>query len=106
MAPSGFSLREGTHDGRETVVVAGELDLAATPQLESRIEELSHDGGAVILDLRKLLFIDSTGLRALLRARELCAERQCDFFLIPGPPGVQRLFELTGVLDVLIFLEP
>jgi anti-anti-sigma factor len=86
--------------------VAGELDLATTPQLEARIEQLRREGGAVILDLRNLLFIDSTGLRALLRARELCAERQCDFFLIPGPPGVQRLFELTGVLDVLTFLDP
>jgi anti-sigma B factor antagonist len=106
VASEGMSLRDGTHDGRETLVLSGELDLNSAPRLEARVAELAGTRPAVILDLRELAFTDSTGLRAILRARDLCAEHRCDFGLIPGPPAVQRLFELTRLLDQLPFLAP
>jgi anti-anti-sigma factor len=56
---------------------------------------------AVELDLSRLTFMDSTGLRAVLRAQELCAEHGYDFLVIPGSGQVQRLLELTGTTDVL-----
>jgi anti-anti-sigma factor len=59
-----------------------------------------------VLDLRGVSFIDSTGLRLAL---DLDAAARGDGFrveLIPGPPQVQRIFDLTGALDQLPFVMP
>ncbi|HEV2924859.1 MAG TPA: STAS domain-containing protein [Solirubrobacteraceae bacterium] len=103
--PTHFSLRERADGERRTLAIAGELDLATAPELEARAEQLSAQGRELVFDLGELAFIDSTGLLAILKTRELCAERDCGFFLMPGPPAVQRLFELTGLLDRLPFLD-
>jgi anti-sigma B factor antagonist len=72
--------------------VRGDLDLATAPHLESSFEE---PDGHVALDLAKVRFIDSTGLRALVRIRE----RQARVVLIAPSPVVQRLLSLTGMTD-------
>ena len=48
------------------------------------------------LDLSELDFLDSTGLHLLMRLRGRCEAQGLDLKLVPGPPGVQRLFEITG----------
>jgi anti-anti-sigma factor len=89
-------------DGRHTLLLRGELDLATAAGLESTVLGLFVEGvSAVELDLSRLTFMDSTGLRAVLRAQELCAEHGCDFLVIPGSGQVLRLLELTGTIDAL-----
>jgi anti-anti-sigma factor len=89
-------------DGRHTLLLSGELDLATAAGLESTVLGLFVKSvSAVELDLSRLTFMDSTGLRAVFRTQELCAEHGCDFLVIPGSGQVQRLLELTGTTDVL-----
>lgn len=86
--------------------LSGELDLGASPALERRIRPLFEDGAsAVTLDLSDLIFIDSTGLAAVVLASALCGKHECRFELIPGPRPVQRLFEIAGLLNVLPFRD-
>jgi anti-anti-sigma factor len=81
--------------------------MATAPELDERAAQLCGDGPCrLVLDLRELRFIDSTGLLAIRRMRELCADSGCELQLIPGPPAVQRLFELTGLLERLPFGGP
>jgi anti-anti-sigma factor len=49
--------------------------------------------------------MDSTGLRVVLGWDDFARRDGIEFTLIPGPPALQRLFEITGVLDRLRF-EP
>ena len=105
MSSPGLSLRARVNGERYTLAIAGELDLATSPELEARAEQLCAEGRELVFDLSELAFIDSTGLLAILKTRDLCAERLCGFFLTRGPPAVQRLFELTGLLDRLHFLD-
>ena len=58
---------------------------------------------AVEFDLSRLTFMDSTGLRVVLLAKELCDRHSCEFLVIPGPAQIQRLFEVTGILERLPF---
>jgi anti-sigma B factor antagonist len=105
MSRAGLSLRTRLDGNRSTLVLSGELDLATVAELEAGAEQLCVEGRELVLDLGEIDFIDSTGVLAILKTRELCAERRCDFLLTPGPPAAQRLFELTGLLDRLPFLD-
>jgi anti-anti-sigma factor len=80
------------------LILAGELDLASAPALEAKVDELCVDGAsAVVLDLSKLTFMDSTGLQAVLAATKRCGQHGTDFSLAGATGAVQRLFELTGI---------
>jgi stage II sporulation protein AA (anti-sigma F factor antagonist) len=78
----------------------GELDLASAPALA---EELAKLAGAesVIMDLRELEFIDSTGLSVLVKAHQDAQESGRQFGLVKGGPQVQRLLGLTGLAERL-----
>jgi anti-sigma B factor antagonist len=86
--------------------VRGALDMATVPVLEAEVTRV-RDGGVarLVLDLSGLGFMDSTGLRCIL---ELDAASRQDGFsiaLIPGPPAVQRVFEVTGTTAPLPFID-
>ncbi len=83
---------------RVVITMDGELDMANAPALQAAIEsdELASPK-AVVLDLQGLTFLDSTGLRVILAARELCWRRGQEFAVTPGSAQVQRLLSVTGV---------
>ncbi|HEY0517627.1 MAG TPA: STAS domain-containing protein [Solirubrobacteraceae bacterium] len=83
---------------RAVVEMEGELDMANAPLLQSTIEgaELAS-AKTIVLDLQQLTFLDSTGLRVILSARELCWRRGQEFAVTPGSQQVQRLLSVTGV---------
>jgi anti-sigma B factor antagonist len=93
-----FEVDEHQEEGRLRLTLSGELDLAAVPVLEERLEQLRSDRGTVRLDLSKLEFMDSAGLHLLLRwtndARENGWTLEIDRDV---SQVVKRLFELVGV---------
>jgi anti-anti-sigma factor len=102
--PRSFEVQDVVSDGRHRLVLTGELDLAPAADLEATLLRLCTDGTKEIaLDLSKLRFMGSIGLRLMLLARELCEEHGYEFQLIAGPANIQRVFEMTGLLDVLPF---
>jgi anti-sigma B factor antagonist len=94
-------------DHRVRIAPAGELDMASTPQLEQAFHALRRDGAThLIIDLRGVTFIDSNGLRLALDLDVAARDDGLRLELLPGPPEVQRIFELTGTLDQLPFIAP
>jgi anti-anti-sigma factor len=88
--------------GEHTVVLGGELDMASSPSVHAALVHVCTDDTSVVrLDLSKLAFIDSSGIRTVLAAKELCAEHGCGFQVVPGQAQVQRAFALTGLLNEL-----
>jgi len=80
------------------VSLGGELDLASAPALQEAVGDGSIAGAKrVVLDLDRLAFIDSTGLRVILAVRELCIGRGQELAVTQGSPQVQRLLSITGV---------
>lgn len=93
-------------DGAAVIAVSGELDLASSPALEEELERpMTSDAGSVIVDLRRLEFIDSTGLSVLVRARQKAEQQGRRFALVKGPQQIQRLLNLTGVAERFILLD-
>ena len=91
-------------EGLCTLVLVGELDTRSVPTLEVAISRCCAGGArAVTLDLSRLTFIDSSGLWTITSARRWCERQAYGFSLIPGPESVQRVFDITGLSDVLPF---
>jgi anti-anti-sigma factor len=83
------------------LILTGELDMVSCTDLEVGISSLCRKGISwLVLDLSRVTFMDLCGLRMVLFARELCEWQGCEFGLIPGSASVQRVFELTNLLDV------
>jgi len=79
----------------------GELDLATVGIAEEAMQRM-EEFETLVLDLRKLTFLDSSGLRLIL----MCAERDTPrVFVVRGPAQVSRVFELTGAGERLNLVD-
>jgi anti-sigma B factor antagonist len=98
---------EVSNKGEAAVIsIRGELDLASSPALEEELERVAKsDATLVVVDLRNLEFMDSTGLSVLVRAHQRAAQSSQRFGLAGGSQQVQRLLSLTGVADRLVLAE-
>lgn len=86
--------------------VTGELDLAGAPLFESEIEGPEVGASAiVVLDLRELRFIDSTGLRVIFSAHARSVERGQLFVVTKGSEQVQRLLAITRAEEHLRVID-
>ena len=101
MADLDFDLTASRDDqGRSRVTLRGELDLGTAPQLEQALAEADGD---VLLDLRGLTFMDSTGVRLLLEAAESAAGR---LRIVPPSNGDARVtIEETGIAPLLPLVD-
>ncbi|HUA74894.1 MAG TPA: DUF6328 family protein [Solirubrobacteraceae bacterium] len=87
-------------DDRVVLALTGELDLASSPILERALEDADVAvAPLLVLDLDGLKFVDSTGLRVILLAREGSTARGQEFAITPGSPQVQRLLSITSVAE-------
>ena len=91
--------------GAPCLALAGELDIADVPRLEPVIDAaVAATAGAFLVDLTALEFLDSSGIRLLLRARALLGREDRTLALICPQGPVHRAIELTGVSDLFTIL--
>jgi anti-sigma B factor antagonist len=97
----GFGLTiEPLAGGAVRVALRGELDLEHAYTFDEELRRLEADRpSCVVLDLRGLTFIDSSGLARLLAARHRARRDKWRLLLIRGSKPVQRLMAITAVRD-------
>ena len=104
-----ISLNEREEVGATLLTVGGELDVAASPAFSERLNgiiRLKH--GDVVVDLRRVSFVDSTGLAVLLNALRRLTRARRRMAVVIGDGAVQRAFEVTRLhwtFDVFDDLE-
>jgi anti-sigma B factor antagonist len=99
---------ETTRNGPVAVVApTGELDLSGAAVLQAELDRLADEGelGGVVLDLRGLEFMDSSGLRLVVLADMQAREAGRRFALVRGDETVHRVFEITRMSDRLQFVD-
>jgi anti-anti-sigma factor len=97
-----LSIHTTAHGERRTVALSGELDMASAPLLEAALHELCETPeGEVVLDMRRVEFIDSSGLNAILRGQRLCESSGCRYSLTPLQWPAQAALEASGVIGRL-----
>jgi anti-sigma B factor antagonist len=104
---SEFSVRVLPDRERVVVALAGELDLATVDRVEQEALEL-YDRGftSLALDLRGLTFMDSSGLKLLMRLQHHAHARNCQFAIVDGEGPVRRLLQLTRLSDHFTHVPP
>ena len=99
-----FELVIDTGEDRVTFTPRGELDLATAPELEEKVLAAVTDGTrTVVLDLRELTFMDSTGVRTIVAAHQV-SEQSGNELRVVRPPresAVSRVIEISGIDDAL-----
>ncbi len=98
-----LTIETSTQGPATVVAVAGELDLAGASALE---QELGRAEGPVVLDLRGLVFMDSSGLRSIAMAAQRAEAAGRSFALVEGPEEVMRVFDITRMRERLVFVAP
>lgn len=89
-----------------TIELAGEWDLAGSPAARQAIAgAVTGRPECVVLDLSRLAFIDSSGVHATVELARRSIAQNVRLVIIPGPPAVQRVFEVTGLDGQLPFIE-
>lgn len=101
-----FDCVSGSDGAWLKLVLKGEIDLAAVQQLEGQIGAVfSGTEKDVVLDLAGVSFIDSTGLRMLLRITRQVEQREGQLVVGRLSRPVDRLLGLAGLSDFFAFLD-
>lgn len=98
-----FRVRSSHDAGTRSIALFGELDLATAPTLEVELEDArGAHATLIVLDMRELEFIDSTGLRLILQTHRRSPGQ---LLLLGCPERVLRAFALCGLLELLTFVD-
>ena len=106
MAPLAFTTTL-TSAGDALIALTGELDLVGATPLEEEIAKLAEQEGVrrVVLDLRELEFMDSSGLRTVALAERRLRAAGRELALVRGRDAVQRVFAITRMDEHLAFVD-
>jgi len=92
--PPAFEILTNERPGEVHVEIQGELDLATAPQLAVELDRIFalENLARLVLDLRNLAFLDSTGLETIVQAHVRGETDGFDVAVVRGPRAVERLF--------------
>lgn len=94
------------HNGVPVVVLTGEIDLATIDHAERLLREAEEEAPHVMAaDLRRVSFIDSTGLRLFVQIHRRAEQADRRFALVRGPDNVQRVFQVTKLDERFWFVD-
>jgi len=87
------------------VAPRGEIDLATVDLVRDAVEREKESGDDVVIDLREVGFMDTSGLRYVLELVECASRDGFDVRLVRGPAAVQRVFEVSGLEPRIPFVD-
>jgi anti-sigma B factor antagonist len=109
MPPESGAFWVGRHEDQQRVVFVprGELDLATAPEFEAAILGALEAGRPVVVDLRQLDFMDSSGVRVLITAHAKAGDHGERLTLVRPAPGgaVERILEIAGIDQALRMVD-
>jgi anti-anti-sigma factor len=101
-----LEVRTEDRDGLVHVALMGELDLSTVAKVQDALRKI--EAGApptLVVDLSKLTFLDSTGLRCIVTADERAREAGRRVVIVRGPDPVQRVFAITRLEERLEMVD-
>jgi anti-sigma B factor antagonist len=105
MTQAPFEIVVDEHETYVHVRMEGEFDLAAVEAVETTLLPLEERFRVVVLDLRGVSFLDSTGMRAIVSADARSRKNRFELKIVRGPEAVQKLLYLAGLDKILPLID-
>ena len=101
-----LDVRSEDRDGLVHVSLVGELDLSTVAKVQEELRRVEAAAPTtLVMDLSKLTFLDSTGLRCIVTADERARDEGRRMVIVRGPDAVQRVFSITKLDDRLDMVD-
>jgi anti-anti-sigma factor len=101
-----LEVRTEDRDGLVHVALMGELDLSTVAKVQEALRKIeAASPPTLVVDLSKLTFLDSTGLRCIVTADERAREEGRRVVIVRGPDPVQRVFAITRLEERLEMVD-
>jgi anti-anti-sigma factor len=101
-----LEVRTEDRDGLVHVALMGELDLSTVAKVQEELRKIEAGSPpTLVVDLSKLTFLDSTGLRCIVTADERARETGRRVVIVRGPDPVQRVFAITRLEERLEMVD-
>src|SRR5436189_5034441 len=101
--PPPFSIDVAQEGDRTSLTLQGELDLATVGELEDALRTRLEAGEDVVVDLRGLAFMDSSGVRALVASHQSAQDHGGSLVIVRATRGneVDRVIDVSGIATAL-----
>jgi anti-anti-sigma factor len=97
-----FDVRSEHRDAGVVVIAGGEIDLWSAPEVRSALAAHEGPGGSLVLDLREVTFMDSSGLGLIVEQQQRARKFGFRFAVaVGGASDVHRILEMSGLMKVL-----
>jgi anti-sigma B factor antagonist len=104
--PSQFRVSADRFGADALIAVEGELDIATLPDFEQAVTRMRAQGlERMVIDLRKLAFLDSMSIELLLRLHGELTATGAELVVVRGPHAVNRVFDLMELERVLTLVD-
>jgi anti-anti-sigma factor len=101
-----FDVRWERRDAGVVVIASGEIDLWSAPEVRAALVTNESPGSGVVLDLRGVTFMDSSGLGLIVEQQQRARKHGFRFAIADdGASNVHRILELSGLTKVLEFVD-
>ena len=101
-----LEVRTEDRNGLVHVALVGELDLSTVAKVQEELRKIEEgEPPTLVMDLSKLTFLDSTGLRCIITADERARESGRRMVIVRGPDPVQRVFAITRLEERLEMVD-
>jgi anti-anti-sigma factor len=101
-----LEVRTDDRNGLVHVALVGELDLSTVAKVQEELRRVeANSPPTLVMDLSKLTFLDSTGLRCIITADERAREEGRRVVIVRGPDPVQRVFAITRLEERLEMVD-
>jgi anti-sigma B factor antagonist len=97
--PLTIEIHAEPHEGKR-ISLAGSLDTDTAAQLQDKIDhEIDSTVHMVIMDLKRLEFLSSAGLRVIFKTKKYMDSHEGKFMLLNLQPQVRKVFDIIKALD-------
>ncbi|HLO76712.1 MAG TPA: STAS domain-containing protein [Magnetospirillum sp.] len=100
-----MKLETNERDGAVVVALAGEIDLQHSPDVRRRLMELMFERRDVLVDLARVIYIDSSGIASLVEAYQMARKNATRFVLVAVSQPVLRVLQLARLDKVFTLAD-
>jgi anti-anti-sigma factor len=100
-----FSVQVHRRPGVVVVAPEGEIDVATVGRLRGPLQAAEEEAAAVVLDLRRVGFMDTSGLQLVFEEQRRADQSTFEFVVVRGSRQLQRLFDIAGFGDRLRMVD-